>query len=140
LPSQFLAKVDRATMAHGLEARVPLLDERVLELALRLPVNVKIRQGRTKAVLRDAVRSRLPATIPDGPKTGFGVPFEYWVKGPLHTFARAAILDPGFVNRFGFDPIRLERTLDLHRDGVQDRGFLVWKLLQLSLWNRAYLT
>lgn len=140
LPSQFLPKVDRATMAHGLEARVPLLDERVLQLALRLPVSVKLRGGRTKAVLRDAVRSRLPAAILDGPKTGFGVPFEFWVRGPLHAFARAALLDAGFVDQFGFDRARLERTLDVHRDGVQDRGFLIWKLLQLSIWKQAYLS
>jgi asparagine synthase (glutamine-hydrolysing) len=139
LPSQFLAKVDRATMAHGLEARVPLLDERVLALALRLPVDVKLKGGRTKAVLRDAMRPRLPAVILDGPKTGFGVPYEYWVKGPLHQFARAAILDSGFAAQFGFDRTKLERTLNIHRDGVQDRGFLIWKLLQLSLWKKAYL-
>ena len=139
LPSQFLAKVDRATMAHGLEARVPLLDERVLALALRLPIDVKLKGARTKAVLRDAMRPRLPAAILDGPKTGFGVPYEYWVKGPLHEFARAALLDSGFATQFGFDRAKLERTLDVHRDGAQNRGFLVWKLLQLSLWKQAYL-
>jgi asparagine synthase (glutamine-hydrolysing) len=138
LPSQFLTKVDRATMASGVEARVPLLDERVVALALRLPVSLKLRGGK-KAVLRDAMRSRLPAEILDGPKTGFGVPFEYWMQGPLHDFARAAILDPAFTIRFGFDRARVEAALKSHRDGLTQRGFLLWKLLQLSLWHQEYL-
>jgi asparagine synthase (glutamine-hydrolysing) len=139
LPSQFLPKVDRATMAHGLEARVPLLDERVASLAVGLPSHFKVRGAQKKIVLRDAMRGRLPAEILDGPKIGFGVPFEHWLKGPLQGLARDAILDGGFIERFGFDRGRLAVALDQHCAGVRERGFLLWKLFQLSLWSREYL-
>ena len=136
LPSQFLTKVDRATMAHGIEARVPLLDEGVVSLAIGLPTTLKVRGRQKKVVLRDAMRGRLPADILDGPKTGFGVPYEEWLRGALHGFARAAILDKAFLERFGFDGTRLEGALAEHRSRRRDRGFLLWKLLQLALWSR----
>ncbi|HSY05804.1 MAG TPA: asparagine synthase (glutamine-hydrolyzing) [Steroidobacteraceae bacterium] len=140
LPSQFLAKVDRATMAHGLEARVPLLDERVAALAVGLPVEFKVRGAQRKIALRDAMRGRLPAQTLDGPKTGFGVPYEHWLRGVLHAFARANILDRTFVDRFRLDRTRLVTALDEHRSGTRDRGFLLWKLLQLALWSGRFLS
>jgi len=140
LPSQFLTKVDRATMAHGIEARVPLLDDGVVSLAIGLPVALKVRGSQKKIVLRDAMRDRLPAEILDGPKIGFGVPYEEWLRGALHGFARAAILDRGFAERFGLDRSRLETALAEHRSRRVDRGFLLWKMLQLALWSRQYLS
>jgi asparagine synthase (glutamine-hydrolysing) len=140
LPSQFLTKVDRATMAYGIEARVPLLDEGVASQAVGLPAALKVRAGQNKVVLRDAMRERLPPEILDAPKTGFGVPYEEWLRGALHGFARAAILDRGFIERFRLDRTRLESALAEHRSRRRDRGFLLWKLLQLSLWSRQYLT
>jgi len=139
LPSQFLTKVDRATMAHGVEARVPLLDERVASLAVRLPSTTKVRGTEKKIVLREAMRGRLPDDILDAPKTGFGVPYEEWLRGALHGFARAALLDSTFVNRFELDRASLETALQEHRSGRRERGFLLWKLLQLALWSREYL-
>jgi asparagine synthase (glutamine-hydrolysing) len=138
LPSQFLTKVDRATMAYGIEARVPLLDEGVASLAAGLPAALKVRGNQRKIVLRDAMRKRLPADILDGPKTGFGVPYEEWLRGALHGFARAAILDTTFLERFGLDRTRLETALAEHRSRRRDRGFLLWKLMQLSLWSKQY--
>lgn len=140
LPSQFLTKVDRATMSHGIEARVPLLDEGVASLAIGLPTAYKVRGGQKKIVLRDAMRGRLPAEILDGPKTGFGVPFEEWLRGSLYGFASAAILDAAFLERFGFDRSRLQAALAEHRSRRRDRGFLLWKLLQLALWSRQCLS
>lgn len=140
LPSQFLPKVDRATMAHSLEARVPLLDERVASLAVGMPSKLKVRGIQKKVVLRNAMRGRLPAQILDGPKTGFGVPFEHWIKGPLHGLARDAIMDETFIQRFGLDRARLWKVLEQHRVGDREHGFLLWKLMQLSLWARQYST
>jgi asparagine synthase (glutamine-hydrolysing) len=139
LPSQFLAKVDRATMAQGIEARVPLLDEGVAALAVALPATLKVRGTRKKIVLREAMRGRLPAEILDAPKTGFGVPYEEWLRTSLHGFARAAILAEDFIGRFGLDRARLETALAEHRSRRRDRGFLLWKMLQLALWSRQYL-
>jgi len=140
LPSQFLAKVDRATMAHGIEARVPLLDEGVASLAVGLPVALKVRGNEKKIVLREAMRGRLPDGVLDAPKMGFGVPYEEWLRGALHGFARAAILERRFVERFGLDRSRLETALAEHRSRRRDRGFLLWKLLQLALWSRQHLS
>jgi asparagine synthase (glutamine-hydrolysing) len=134
LPSQFLAKVDRATMASGLEARVPLLDEGVAELAVRIPSRWKVLGAQKKIVLRDALRARLPGAIVDGPKTGFGVPYEHWLRTSLYDMSRDAILAPGFCQRFGFDRTRVEMALAEHRQGRCDHGFRLWKLLQLALW------
>jgi asparagine synthase (glutamine-hydrolysing) len=140
LPSQFLTKVDRATMAHGIEARVPLLDEGLASLAVGLPVSLKVRGNQKKIVLRDAMRGRLPRDILDGPKTGFGVPYEEWLRGALYGFASAAILDRAFVERFELDRNRLQIALGEHRSRRRDRGFLLWKLLQLALWSKHYLS
>ena len=87
LPAQFLAKVDRATMAQSIEARVPLLDERVTEIAVGMPTAYKVRGGQKKIVLREAMRGRLPDDVLDGPKTGFGVPYEHWLRSSLYDFA-----------------------------------------------------
>jgi asparagine synthase (glutamine-hydrolysing) len=140
LPSQFLTKVDRATMAHGIEARVPLLDEGVASLAVGLPVALKVRGIRKKIVLRDAMRGRLPAEVLDGPKTGFGVPYEEWLRGAMHGFASAAILQSSFIERFGLDRTQLRTALGEHRARRRDRGFLLWKLLQLALWSKLCLS
>ena len=85
------------------------------------------------------MRGRLPDDILDAPKTGFGVPYEAWLRGALHGFASAALLDLTFVNRFEMDRTRLESALQEHRSGRRDRGFLLWKLLQLALWSKEYL-
>jgi len=140
LPSQFLTKVDRATMAHGIEARVPLLDEQVGALAVGLPSELKVRGARRKIVLRDALRARLPAEICDAPKVGFGVPYEEWLRTSLFAFAHAAILSQQFIERFGLDRARVETALGEHRARRRDRGFLLWKLLQLALWSKEYLS
>ncbi len=139
LPSQFLPKVDRATMANGLEARVPLLDDRVASVAVGLPSAFKVNRTEKKIILRNAVRDRLPKHIIDGPKTGFGVPYGAWLRGALYEFARDAILDTRFTDRFHLRRVALTRMLEDHRNQQRDHGFLLWKLLNLSLWSRKYL-
>jgi asparagine synthase (glutamine-hydrolysing) len=135
LPSQFLTKVDRATMAAGIEARVPLLDEGVARLAVSLPSKWKVQGLEKKVVLRQSQRGRLPDEILDGPKTGFGVPYEEWLRTSLFEFARAHLLDPGFISRFSLDESVVERMLHKHRNRDVNNGFMLWKLLQLSLWS-----
>lgn len=140
LPSQFLAKVDRATMACGIEARVPLLDEGIAAVAVGLPASLKVSTTQKKIVLREAMRGRLPAQILDGAKRGFGVPYAEWLRTSLYQFARAQILDNGFIERFGLDRERLEGALGEHRARRRDRGFVLWKMLELALWSRQYLS
>ncbi len=135
LPAQFLTKVDRATMAAGIEARVPLLDENVARLAVSLPSNWKVGGLQKKIVLRNSQRGRLPDDILDGPKTGFGVPFEEWLRTSLYDFTRAHLLDDSFLRIFELDGVELERMIQQHFSRKSDRGFMLWKLLQLAIWN-----
>lgn len=137
LPSQFLTKVDRATMAAGIEARVPLLDERLAELVVNMPSNWKAYGTQKKVVLRESQRGRLPAEVLDGPKTGFGVPYAHWLRTSLYDFARELLLDRGFLNRFDIDAQQVEQMLVWHRTGQREKGFMLWKLLQIAIWNQS---
>jgi asparagine synthase (glutamine-hydrolysing) len=138
LPSQFLTKVDRATMAAGIEARVPLLDEGVVRLAVSLPVEWKLHGFQKKVILRQSQRGRLPDDILDGPKTGFGVPYEEWLRTSLFEFSRSHLLDGEFIRRFDLNCRKIERMLNQHRAREADSGFMLWKLLQLALWEPGY--
>ena len=138
LPSQFLPKVDRATMLAGVEARVPFLDEKVARLALSLPMKWKVSGFKRKVVLRKALRSRIPDHILDAPKSGFGVPYQRWLATSLHEFAKGLILDRSFVTRFGFNAQRLETALSGLKDTPSRRGFTMWKVFQLALWAHEH--
>lgn len=135
LPYQFLPKVDRATMASGIEARVPLLDESVLKLAISIPVDFKVRGLQKKLILRESQRKRLPKNVLDGAKKGFGVPYSNWLKSSLHDFAKELLLDHGFNKDLHLCSKSIEQALFEHRSGAIDHGFILWKLLQISLWR-----
>lgn len=137
LPSQFLTKVDRSTMASGIEARVPLLDEAVVKTAISIHSQWKVDNSQNKIILRDSQRDRLPSTILDGPKTGFGVPYEYWLKTSLYDFARERLLDNSFCLKFGFEASLIEKKINDHKHGKSENGFMIWKLLQMALWMQT---
>jgi len=138
LPDIYLEKVDRATMAHGLEVRVPMLDHELAAYVMGLPSRYKVRGLDKKWILRRAMRGVLPDAILDAPKHGFGVPFEKWLRGPLAPYLRSVLLDES-VGRAGlFEPSILDRTISEHVAGLKDHGFLLWKSLNLQLWIRRY--
>jgi asparagine synthase (glutamine-hydrolysing) len=139
LPDQFLPKVDRATMSQSVETRVPFLDTELTDYVLPLPAHRKVRRLQKKHLLRAALRGTLPGWILDRPKRGFGVPYAAWLRGRLHGYARAVLLDPSLDASGLLDRAALERCLDEHAGGRRDHGFLLWKALQLALWSRAYL-
>lgn len=134
LPDIFLEKVDRATMAHGIEIRVPFLGADLAEYAMGLPSSMKIRRGQTKWLLRRALRGTVPDQILDAPKRGFGVPYEHWLRTTLADFLRSVLTDPKTVRSGMFDSAALGRRMEEHIAGTRDHGFLLWKALQLALW------
>ncbi|SDB36890.1 asparagine synthase (glutamine-hydrolyzing) [Bauldia litoralis] len=136
LPDLFCEKVDRATMAHGLEVRLPFLDTELTDYVIGLPSSSKVRWLGKKWLLRRALRGTVPDTILNGPKRGFGVPYRAWLRGPLLPVLEATLLH----GRSGmFDPEACRRAIDEHATGRVDHGFLLYKMLQLALWAEEYL-
>ena len=138
LPDHFLEKVDRATMACGMEVRVPFLDVDLATWAMRLPSGLKVRRGQKKWLLRKALRGVVPDDILDGKKTGFGVPFGYWMRTSLLDFMQDSFRDEIVRNAQVFDASSLEKTIREHVSGTHNNGYLLYKALQLALWVRAY--
>ena len=132
LPSVFLNKVDRASMAASVEARVPLLDESLIKFAINLPSNLKISGLKRKYILKKALEKRIPNKILKMPKTGFGVPYGNWLKNTLFEFTSERILDETFLDYFNFDKLKVEECLFELKDKNKNK-FIIWKLLQLSL-------
>jgi asparagine synthase (glutamine-hydrolysing) len=138
LPDIFLEKVDRATMAHGVEARVPFLDHQLTDYVLGLPANTKMPGGRAKGLLKQSLRGTVPDFVLDAPKMGFGVPYSRWLAGPLAAFARERICE-GIAARDGLiDRTAASAVLDEHVAGRGDHGFLLWKYLNLAIWIECY--
>lgn len=134
LPDDILCKVDRASMAVSLEARVPLLDHRLIEFAWRMPLNVKYRDGQAKWAMRQVMYRYLPKDLMDRPKMGFSVPLEDWLKGPLRDWAEAQ-LDTSRLKREGyFDPIAVRKMWDDHISGKKRAHFPLWGILMFQSW------
>jgi asparagine synthase (glutamine-hydrolysing) len=138
LPDDLLVKVDRATMAHGLEARSPLLDHRLVEFAASLPVDLKVRHGRTKYLLKTAMRGILPDRILDRDKMGFGVPIARWFRQDCREFLRDILLSDRCLSRGYFRPERVRQLVDAHQAAEADYGYRLYALLMLELWHREY--
>ena len=140
LPDTFLPKVDRSTMAHGIEVRVPFLDTELTDYVLPMPSHMKVRGLQKKFLLRRALRGVVPDEILDGAKRGLDVPYSRWLRTDLSEFARSVLLDRESASSGLFDPVRLEQCISDHVAGVRDNGFLLYKLLQLCMWRNRYLS
>jgi asparagine synthase (glutamine-hydrolysing) len=136
LPDTFLDKVDRSTMANGLEVRVPFLDAEIADYALGLPADLVARNGTTKWILKSALRGVVPDFVLDGPKVGFGVPYAEWLATTLGGYLEEVFSDP-VVRQWGFfDTAAVLRRAKAHREGRGRYGFLLWKALNAALWYR----
>jgi asparagine synthase (glutamine-hydrolysing) len=139
LPDDFLVKVDRATMATGLEARPPLLDHELLELAGRIPSHFKVHGKQTKWVFKEAFRSRLPSGLLERKKRGFEIPVDDWLRGPLRDIFRDTVLSPRAPVADLIDQALVERLFRMQEAGVRRMGGVLWSLLVLALWSDRYL-
>jgi asparagine synthase (glutamine-hydrolysing) len=130
-------KVDRASMAHSLEVREPLMDHPLVEWLATLPSNLKIRDGEGKYLLKKAMERRLPRDVLYRPKMGFAVPLARWFHGPLRARVRST-LDGGALAQTGFfDPAFLRRLVDEHESGMRDRSAPIWSLLMFDAFVRV---
>ena len=138
LPDDLLVKVDRATMAHGLEARSPLLDHKLVEFAATLPVDCKLRNGQSKYLLKSSMRGILPDRILDRDKQGFGVPIDRWFREECREFVRDTLLSSRSLQRGYFRPERMQALIETQEAGACSYGSRVYALLMLELWHREY--
>jgi len=135
LPDDILTKVDRATMAVALEARVPLLNHKVAEFAWRLPLDLKLRDGQSKWALRQVLYRHVPRGLVDRPKQGFSIPLAAWLRGPLRDWAEtllapAALAEGGLLN-----PVPIRHAWAEHLHGRRDHAHALWTVLMLQAWR-----
>ena len=138
LQDDILVKVDRASMACGLEVRAPFLDVELVEFLGRVPARLKLRRFDTKHLLKRAMAQRLPAGIANRPKKGFGIPVAAWLKSDL----RGALQDelsPSRLTAQGlFDVAEVQRLVSEHLAGRRDHRKQLWTLLVFQLWHRRW--
>jgi asparagine synthase (glutamine-hydrolysing) len=139
LPEDILTKVDRMSMAHSIESRVPLLDNEVVEFAARLPADLKIRNGRRKHILKEAAAGILPPEILARPKQGFAVPVGNWFRSGLRDLFADVLLSARARHRGYFEPRFIDRLVREHVAGRRDHTLRLWGLLVFELWHRQYL-
>jgi asparagine synthase (glutamine-hydrolysing) len=138
LPEDVLTKVDRMSMAHSLESRVPLLDNEVIAFASTLPGALKIKGGRRKHVLKQVAATLLPREIVDRRKQGFGVPLGTWFRGNLRELFADTLLAPVALQRGYFQPAFISRIVAEHLVGTRDHSFRLWQLVVFERWHREY--
>jgi asparagine synthase (glutamine-hydrolysing) len=138
LPLDILTKVDRMSMAHSIETRVPLLDHKVAEFAATIPPEMNLRNGVTKYVLKRAMRGILPERIINRPKRGFAIPLGYWFRGKLGTYVRDLLLGDRARSRGFFNSSYVENLIARHERG-QQLDLQLWTLISFELWSRAFL-
>jgi len=138
LPDDLLVKVDRATMAVGLEARAPLLDHEVVRFAWSLPISSKVRGSETKYPLRQLLARYVPPHIFDKPKQGFEPPLGGWLRGPLRDWAENLLSDDALRDGGFLDPSPVRAVWREHIAEVRDWRFELWNVLMFQAWRQAW--
>ena len=138
LPEDVLTKVDRMSMAHSIESRVPLLDNDVIAFASTLPAALKIKNGRRKHVLKEVAATLLPADILNRRKQGFGVPLGTWFRGNLRELFADTLLSAAALQRGYFEPAFVRRIVGEHMSGTRDHALRLWQLVVFEKWHQQY--
>jgi len=138
LPLDILTKVDRMSMAHSIETRVPLLDHKLVEFAATIPPELRLRNGTTKYIFKRALRGILPDEIIDRPKHGFGIPLGRWFRGQLGNYVRELLLSETSRRRGIFNTAYIEHLVQ-RLDHGRELDFHLWTLISFELWCRTFL-
>lgn len=139
LPGDILTKVDRMSMAVSLEARVPLLDHKLIEFVTTIPAALKLKGLETKYIFKQAVKGLVPDSILNRPKQGFGVPINEWINAQLRDRIREDLLEKRTLERGYFEPEYIKMLLDEHERGRRDHSHSLWVLWMLELWHRRFI-
>jgi asparagine synthase (glutamine-hydrolysing) len=134
LPDDILTKVDRAGMATSLETRIPFLDHNLVEMAWRLPLNMKIRNGQSKWILRQILNKYVPSELINRPKMGFGVPIDIWLRGPLKEWGSELLDYTRIKNEGYFNPEIVTNKWNEHQSGKRNWQHQIWSLLMFQSW------
>ena len=137
LPGDILTKVDRASMAHALEVRVPLLDHQFVEWVSGLPSSVKLKGGEGKHIFKESLKPHLSDDILYRKKMGFSIPLGTWLRGPLREKVRAAVLNPALLDTGFFNQSYLEQMVDQHQSGLKDHSVSLWSVLMFDAFLRT---
>ncbi len=139
LVDYLLLRGDKLTMANSLEARVPLLDHKLVEFAARLPADLKLRDGQRKYLLKRVARRLLPAEIIDRKKQGFPIPIERWLRGEAAGLMQDLLSDETLRRRDFFEPVYVRRLMQQHLSGYCDHSTELWGLMSFEMWQRQFI-
>lgn len=138
LPECILTKVDRASMALGLEVRVPLLDHRIIEMALQCPKQFKYKDNTSKRPLREILYKHVPKELIERPKMGFAVPVGEWLRGPLKPWAEEHLSEKALKEKGFFNPDPIRKKWAQHKSGQMNFQYPLWGILMFQEWVKKY--